>query len=745
MKFLWLYFFLLPVHLMAQTHGKLVDAESNEPIYNAQIIVNGYLTIYTDHYGLFSLDSISESTGLRIDQPGYFKFEGFIGRNGKEILIKLVPNPHQLSEVVVSSSTSAEKLKRIAGNYSILGNNELQRSSAITVAGYLNLVPGVFMQQGALNTNRMTIRGVGSRTPYNTNRIKAYFDEIPLTGGDGSTTMEDIDIGGISRIEILKGPSSALYGAGLGGVVKIYPSSGDHNSLSFNSEAGSFGTFKNMITSSLKMNHYNVTAVASKVYSDGYRENSRYKRNSAFIFGSGYGKKSNLKATLSLIDVNSRIPSSLDEKTFEQSPQSAASNWLKIKGYEDYVRLLGGLTYSTLFSKQLLNQATVFAGSLDHYQSRPFNILWENFIDYGLRDKLTLSYDKHTFVAGFEWFNEDYKWKIYQTNSGIKGPLTANNKENRNYTNVFFLWAFNLQNKWVAEAGINVNTLGYAITDLFADNSNNSGHDRFKPIISPRIGLNYQATKSINLYTSVGHGFSAPSLQETLLPAGQPNPDIKPEQGYNIDVGTRLSLLDNRLYIELCQYWMFLRDLLVTKRITEEIFTGENAGTTNHRGIEVTAKYSFFKESVNNSADVSITYTNSSNRFKSFADTSGDYSGKHLPGIPSEAFNLNFSTKIQRYFYFFADIQRIGGQYMTDDNSRKYGGYKLVGVKIAYETQTLKKYGFTVYTGVQNLFNEQYASMILVNALPTGNVPPRFYYPGNPRSFYAGLKISFSK
>jgi iron complex outermembrane receptor protein len=126
-------------------------------------------------------------------------------------------------------------------------------------------------------------------------------------------------------------------------------------------------------------------------------------------------------------------------------------------------------------------------------------------------------------------------------------------------------------------------------------------------------------------------------------------------------------------------------------------------------------------------------------------DTSGDYSGKYLPGIPSEAFNLNFSVKMQRHFHFFADYQHIGMQYMTDDNSKKYTGYKLVGVKIVYESKFFKRYGLSLYTGIQNLFNEQYASMVLVNAPQLGTATPRYYYPGNPRSFYAGLKISSGK
>jgi iron complex outermembrane receptor protein len=54
------------------------------------------------------------------------------------------------------------------------------------------------MQQGALNTNRITIRGIGSRAQFGTTKIKAYFDGIPLTTG-GETTLDDLDLASIEK------------------------------------------------------------------------------------------------------------------------------------------------------------------------------------------------------------------------------------------------------------------------------------------------------------------------------------------------------------------------------------------------------------------------------------------------------------------------------------------------------------------------------------------------------------------
>ena len=223
--------------------------------------------------------------------------------------------------------------------------------------------------------------------------------------------------------------------------------------------------------------------------------------------------------------------------------------------------------------------------------------------------------------------------------------------------------------------------------------------------------------------------------------------EVKPETGYNIDMGIRIRLLKHRLYADIAHYNMFLRNLLVTKRISEDIFTGENAGKTNHQGIEILVKYSVLPEGseLQPAVDFSLSITESINRFKSFTDTAGNYSGKRLPGIPSGVINFNTFISLPRAWRFYINYQFFGSQYLTDDNSRKYNSYKLIGLKAQYDKPLFRNYNLSLFAGVQNLMNEKYASMVLVNALPTGTSSPRYYYPGNPRNFYAGVKFQFGR
>lgn len=745
MKLWYLCLFFFPHSLFCQISGIVVDAESNVPISGAGIYLNNTLVTTTAEDGQFIVNDLIDHTLFSVRHQGYSEYSDTIRPDTREFFIKLNPNIHQLSEVMVSTSLYSQKLKTVPGNESLLTRKDLENSNNIELSSILNQVSGVYMQQGSLNTSRLTIRGIGSRTPYSTNRIKAYFDEIPLTSGDGTTTVEDIDLAAVGRIEVIKGPASAVFGAGLGGIVKFYPERYNENNIfSFTSQAGSFGTFKNILSATFKISSLSVNAIYSNVYSDGFRENSRYKRNSVFVFGTREKQRARLNIILNYVGLNSRIPSSVDEVTFMQNPHLAAQNWLRIKGYEEYNKFIGGFTYSTGFAKQIVNQVTLFNSFFDHYESRPFNILADNSFNVGLRDKITLHINQQKIIAGFEWFNEYYKWKIFETNDGQEGNLQNYNKENRNYLNAFLLWVWSKPDKWNIEAGINFNSLGYKVTDLFLDSVYNSGRYRYKPVLSPKFGINYQVSSKVNIYSSAGHGFSHPSLEETLLPQGQPNPNLKPEDGYNVEIGMRVNLLEDRLYADVNHYWLFLTNLLVTRRISEDIFTGENLGKTNHRGIECLLKYKLVSELPENrsAVELSLSFSGSVNKFKSFIDNSRTLTNNHLPGMPAEILSTNVYLKTFKVLKFNIQYQIIGEQYLDDENTKSYKGHQLLGIRAAMSKTIFRKYQFDLYGGIQNVLDQQYASMILVNAPKFGTSAPRYYYPGEPINFYLGLRAT---
>jgi iron complex outermembrane receptor protein len=235
-----------------------------------------------------------------------------------------------------------------------------------------------------------------------------------------------------------------------------------------------------------------------------------------------------------------------------------------------------------------------------------------------------------------------------------------------------------------------------------------------------------------------------PSPEETLLPAGDVNPDIKPEQGMQYETGARFNLFEKAVEAEVTLYWIELNNLLVTKRITEDIFTGMNAGKTRHQGLELLLRNRIFDySSFPGTLKSTFSYTFSENRFVDFTDDGNSFNGNDLPGIPDQYAQLQLSWNPFNKLKVLAHLQYTGNQYINDANTLKYEDYFLVSLKAATQFQIKKAGIFNIYAGVNNLTNTHYASMLLVNALGFGNSEPRYYYPGLPRHFYAGVEMRF--
>ncbi len=263
---------------------------------------------------------------------------------------------------------------------------------------------------------------------------------------------------------------------------------------------------------------------------------------------------------------------------------------------------------------------------------------------------------------------------------------------------------------------------------------------RYPLTVSPHLGINYQLSTVSNLFTSVGHGFSTPSLEEAQLPDGSFNADIKPEEGYHLDIGYRYLSSDANTSTELTAYWMKLTNLLVTKRESEEQFYGVNAGRTNHQGIEVSIQHLVpLKNS--NLLQFNASATHSLNRFEEFIDDGNDYSDKHLPGIPEFTIYLSANGKLGKQ-NIHINYRLNGKQYLNDSNTNTYQAFNVLNAKIS-RMINIKQINGEIHFGANNLFNTHYASMLLVNAPSFGNSLPRYYYPALPFNIYFGIQLDF--
>ncbi|NND79970.1 MAG: TonB-dependent receptor plug domain-containing protein, partial [Maribacter sp.] len=263
----------------------------------------------------------------------------------------------QLEEVILLDSLKAKQATGIVPS-KVIGAKIFQNFSPVEMTSSLNQISGVYVLSGALNTNRITIRGVGARTPFGTDKIRLYYNEIPVTDGSGFSAIEAYDLENMNSIEVIKGPKGTAFGANLGGTIILNPKEAvlESTTLRNNLTLGSYGLIKNSFGFTHADTKLSMELRYGHMTLDGYRENSRFERD-GLLLNTAYkiNSKSKVALLLNYIDYSAQIASSLSQNDFDEDPTQAAFTWNAAKGYEANKYTLAGLSHSFRFNPKLSN------------------------------------------------------------------------------------------------------------------------------------------------------------------------------------------------------------------------------------------------------------------------------------------------------------------------------------------------------------------------------------------------------
>lgn len=754
----YLLFFCCGNFFAQQVEGVIIDAVSQRPVENAILRPEGSAEIFsTDENGIFRIMGIDLPADFLITAIGYEERTIRIEADAENIRISLFPLFETLSEVVLRSTVIPQELIKTPASVSLLNQQDLQKTDETNIVQALATVSGLNVHQGALNTNKISIRGVGARSQYSTNRVKAYFMEIPISSGEGETTLDDIDPAVVGRAEIIKGPVSSVYGAGLGGVINLYPAEPEAlgASAKVKTTFGTFGLLKNTIQTAYASEESNLVATYNHLEADVFRENGSYERNSFTANGQIFAGEENTFSFLGQFTrLKAYIPSSLNRKTFEENPSAAAFNWAAAQGYESYDKGLFGISYEHQIAENFYNVSSLYMNFRNGYEPRPFDILKEEQVATGARTKFNYQatvFDKLSKMSfGAEIFREWYNVATYENSyedfpgeGSVAGGILSDNRQNRRYYNLFAQLNMSLSEKLIFEAGLNFNSTSYDLLDLYAfDEVDQSGDYTFDAILSPRLGLVYEFSPRKNFYASISHGFSTPTVAETLTPEGLINTGLEPETGTNYEVGFKGNFLDNRLYSEVSLFSIQVENLLVAERVGEDQYIGRNAGRTDHNGLEFLLNYRFnFSESIRGTTFLNGSFN--SFEFDEFVEDGEDFSGNKLPAVPDKSINAGLEIRSEAGLGLFLTYQHQGEMPLNDENNLITDSYNLFHVKGVYEPQLFRNWTTEIFAGVNNLFDEHYAASIVPNAVGFGGASPRYFYPGNPRNYFAGLSLKY--
>jgi len=663
----------------------------------------------------------------------------------------------KLNEVLISPLHINRDLQNSPASIGILSEKELLRNNTTDISNVINTIPGVFMQSSNITTTRISIRGIGARTPYGTNKIRAFYGSIPLTSGNSETVIDDIDLQNINQIEVIKGPLSSIYGAGLGGAILISPQTlkNGQYQAEVSSVFGSFGLLKNRVSFDLNEKSSSVSLNYHNLKTDGWRENSAYNREGITLSGELFRKKnSKLTYFSNYTYLKAYIPSSINKTAFDNNPQSGAPTWVASKGFKEYKSTLGGLAYDFKINDHLTNSTSVFINYKDSNEPRPFDVLRQYTFASGVRTQFsgdfTIGKIKNQFIGGIEYFRDNYSGNtfenLYQQNNGngsLQGDQLTATDQKRHFYNIFSQIRTLLSDQFEIQAGLNYNKTKFELQDDFPASANNPKEKySYDGIFSPQLSFLYKPNEVRTFYFSVSRGFSLPATEETLTSTGNINPDIKPETGYNFELGGKLHFFNKKLHTQIAVYRMEIKDLLVAKRIGDDQYEGVNAGKTFHEGIEISLNHNWpINRIFNLNSYIGTSIGNY--EFKDYVDNGNDFSGNKLTGVPANTASAGFTLNTSSGFYLTADFQFTDKIPLNDSNADFSDSYSLLNLKTGYQFEILSGLKAHIDAGVNNVTNEKYASMILTNATAVGNAQPRFYYPGLPINYFGIISLNY--
>ena len=216
---------LANLSIAQQLSGTVTDAVTAQPLAGATINYGSGGTT-TDASGTFTIKGLAASTVvLKVRFMGYQAYIDTLVLSAKPMThhIKLVPTQLQASEVVITATRTQNAIKNIPARINLIERKQINSLPAHSIDELLTYIPGIQVSRpyGVL-TSRSTVslRGLGGKEQ---SRTLVLIDGIPVNKTDGGTVNWNlINNGNIERIEITKGPGSALYGGNaMGGVINV--------------------------------------------------------------------------------------------------------------------------------------------------------------------------------------------------------------------------------------------------------------------------------------------------------------------------------------------------------------------------------------------------------------------------------------------------------------------------------------------------------------------------------------------
>ncbi|MEX2574783.1 MAG: TonB-dependent receptor [Balneolaceae bacterium] len=592
-------------------------------------------------------------------------------------------------------------------------------------------LPGVWVsnrENHALG-ERMSVRGMGWRSPFGVRGIQIILDGIPLTVADGQTILNMVDPAMVQSLELLRGPSATFWGNSSGGVLymRTQPPA-DAPNFMFRSYMGSFNTMKHEGRWHDRIGGVNWNAYGSYYDTDGFREH-----NSARLYRGGISagfditEDSNLEARLSYAGMpNAQHPGSLTLENAMNDPDSAYPDFAENNARKNFQQVMSSLTYRHDFETGLLTLSG-HGTHRDLENPLPFGFISVDRLAGGTR----ATYDIDTLpfqlqVGGeMKWQRDDRGQRNTLPGGQPGDDVTINQLDRVNNQALFGQALFDIRSLSL-NFGLRADRMVYSVDDYI---ENEEGARTFATI-NPSAGINYNLGNA-RLFVNFSTSFDAPTTTEFKnRPGGGTgfNPNLDPERTAGLETGIRGYYPGLNLEYDVALFGLRVTNLIIP---FEEEDGGptlyRNEGDTRHTGIEI-----HLRSRPADGVLLELMYTWIDATFGE-----GDFEGNKLPGVAPHRIGSKLSFNLGNHV-ISSDVEWVGEYHADSQNTAVNDSYFLLNSRYMFSGLNFDGWKLQPFASVYNILDKRYNTSVSINAFGG-----RFYEPGSSRNVQAGLSLQF--
>jgi len=617
----------------------------------------------------------------------------------------------QSERMVFTASKSVERISKSPSTISVITARQIRRMGARDVLDVLRIIPGLGITRNNMWFREIEVRGI--KTTFS-EKIVFMLDghnlNSQLTNGGPALVFGRLPVGNIQRIEVIRGPVSALYGANAFlGVVNIITKKGDAiNGTAVSIQGGSFGRQQYNVQFGQNIANTDVAINANFEKSNGYDpfvsvdalganaaslapSVADTKRNSYnidmaihhedFSFQAKYINKKD-GPNFGVINVLNQRSIPRNKSYFlDLAYKHTISDALNVKGrvYRDYFEFdnfwalyppgapAPAYTHGMVFDAAAKNSVTGAEFSLQ------FDLLSNNRIIAGINIeeqkqfgvKTITNYNPVTFVplSGLVDFSSSQNW-----GSAAKRRL----------------WSAYAEDIW--DVMDHIRLVGSVRYDHYND---------FGASVNPKLGITWEVAQGYDVKMMYGTAFRAPTFAEVYNINNavlNGNPNIKAEKVRTFEMG-----LDSHFSEHLnAGITFFLNDM--TDLISPRGGLYKNTTSVRSQGLEFNGKFIVSK---GNYLAGNYTFVNVKNRV----------SNLHLPDIASNRGNVMLNIALSDRFNIYSDFFMKSATTRASNDSRgRLGGYSLMNMSFIAKNLTTSLSNMELRGSVYNLFNKAYVS-----------------------------------